>query len=559
VRFNTTGHVRMDETQKKLLAQLQLLRENYVRDLPEKIEQIREEANALRSGWNVELLRTLHRHAHNLTGSGATFGFAEISAAARALEHVLNGLVEADAGPEHPDVEKIESPVCALEAADRTTASKTMDESTRIVPRPNALPSQARRLIFVVDDDTELAREQRLQYELHGYHVREFNDFEGLVEAVRKDKPQAIIMDVVFPQEELTGIEKIAQLRRDVEDLPPVIFASQREDLAARLASVRAGAAAYYTKPIDLSGIVETLDRLTMHDGNAPYRVLVVDDDESLAFHNALTLQRAGMDTQVLTDPAHILEVLANFQPELILMDLYLPDCTGIELAAVIRQQEIYVGIPIVFFSVETDIGKHLDAIRAGGDDFLIKPTAPAHFLATVEARVRRARSITALMVRDSLTGLLNHTAIEEQLDRELRLQVRHGGELSYAIVDLDHFKQVNDRYGHAVGDRVIRALSRLLRQRFRQTDLLGRYGGEEFVVILHGTNTRSAARLLDEVRDAFSRIRFVAGDQIFSVTFSAAVASAPPFVDSVKLQGEADRMLARAKKAGRNQVVVVE
>lgn len=549
----------MDEAQEKLLAQLQLLRDNYVRDLPGKIGQIREGLNALRSSWNNESLRTLHRHTHSLTGSGATFGFAEVSAAARALEHVLKNLVEADAGPEHPDVEKIEPLLCALEAADQTTAGNTVDESAGIVPRPNALPSQERRLVFVVDDDTELAREQRLQYELHGYQVREFNDFDGLVEAVRKDKPQAIIMDVVFPQGELAGIEKIAQLRRDVEDLPPVIFVSQREDLAARLASVRAGAAAYYTKPIDLSGIVETLDRLTMHDGNTPYRVLVVDDDESLAFHNALTLQRAGMDTQVLTDPALILEVLANFQPELILMDLYLPGCTGIELAAVIRQQEIYVGMPIVFFSVETDIGKHLDAMRAGGDDFLIKPIAPAHLLATVEARVRRARTITALMVRDSLTGLLNHTAIEEQLDRELGLQLRHGSVLSYAMVDLDHFKQVNDRYGHAAGDRVIRGLSRMLRQRFRQTDLLGRYGGEEFVVILPGTDTHLAARLLDEVREAFSRIRFVAGDQGFSVTFSAGVASAPPFVDSVKLQGEADRALYRAKEAGRNQVVVAE
>lgn len=551
--------MRMDEAQENLLAQLQLLRDHYVRDLPGKIRQIREGLDELRSGWDSEALRTLHRHTHSLTGSGATFGFAEVSAAARALEHVLKNLVEADAGPEHPDVEKIESLLCALEAADQTTAGNTVDESAGIVLRPNALPSQERRLVFVVDDDTELAREQRLQYELHGYQVREFNDFDGLVEAVRKDKPQAIIMDVVFPQGDLAGIEKIAQLRRDVDDLPPVIFVSQREDLAARLAAVRAGAAAYYTKPIDLSGIVETLDRLTMHDGNAPYRVLVVDDDESLAFHNALTLQRAGMDTQVLTDPALILEVLANFQPELILMDLYLPGCTGIELAAVIRQQEIYVGMPIVFFSVETDIGKHLDAMRAGGDDFLIKPIAPAHLLATVEARVRRARTITALMVRDSLTGLLNHTAIEEQLDRELGLQLRHGSVLSYAMVDLDHFKQVNDRYGHAAGDRVIRGLSRMLRQRFRQTDLLGRYGGEEFVVILPGTDTHLAVRLLDEVREAFSRIRFVAGDQGFSVTFSAGVASAPPFVDSVKLQGEADRALYRAKEAGRNQVLVAE
>jgi diguanylate cyclase (GGDEF)-like protein len=223
----------------------------------------------------------------------------------------------------------------------------------------------------------------------------------------------------------------------------------------------------------------------------------------------------------------------------------------------VIRQHESYVGTPIVFFSVETDISQHLAAMRAGGDDFLIKPIAPDHLLATVESRVQRARSITSLMIRDSLTGLLNHTAIEEQLHRELALQLRQDGVLSYVLIDLDHFKQINDQYGHAAGDKVIRGLSRLLRQRFRQTDLLGRYGGEEFVVVLPASDAQLATKLLEEVRTAFSRIQFSAADKTFSTTFSAGVASAPPFADAMTLQAEADRALYRAKQAGRNQVYI--
>ena len=425
------------------------------------------------------------------------------------------------------------------------------------------LPSQGRSttnaqpLIFVVHDDTHLAREQRLQYELHGYQVHEFNDFKGLKNAIQDEQPLAIIMDVIFPQGDLAGIEQIASLRNTLSKIPPVIFVSQRADLEARLASVRAGASAYYTKPIDHVSMAETLHRLTTRDIGAPYRILIVDDDANLAFHYAMLLQRAGMETQVLTDSARILEVLPDFQPELILMDLYLPLCTGIELAAVIRQQEAYVGTPIVFFSVETDTGIHLDAMRAGGDDFLIKPIAPDHLLATVQGRVARARAINTLMVRDGLTGLLNHAAIEEQLIRELGMQQRHAGVISYALIDLDHFKKINDRYGHAAGDRVIRSFSRLLQQRFRQTDLLGRYGGEEFAVVLPAVDARVASQLLEEVRAAFSRIQFTAGEKRFSVTFSAGVASAPPFDNDMALQGEADRALRRAKLAGRNQVHV--
>lgn len=548
----------MADAQDKVLAQLQALRKQYAADLPAKLAQLRSAAESLNRQWDEDGLHTLHRLAHSLTGSGATFGYAEISQAARALEQLIKTIMESGAGPHHPDICHIEQRLCKLERASRTPLTDAVLEPCVVKPQADSAAS-GKRLIFVVDDDTSIAHEQCLQYELHGYEVREFHDFKGLQTAIKKNRPQAIIMDIIFPQGDLAGIQKIVSLRQSIDDFPPVIFVSQREDLAARLAAVRAGTAAYVTKPIEPSNMIETLDRITTRDQGAPYRILIVDDDQSMAYHNALMLQRAGMETQVITDPIQILDILPVFQPELILMDLYLPGCTGIELAAVIRQHENYVGTPIVFFSVETDISKHLAAMRAGGDDFLIKPLAPDHLLATVEARVQRARSITSLMIRDSLTGLLNHTAIEEQLARELGLQLRHNDVLSYALIDLDHFKQINDLYGHAAGDRVIRGISRLLRQRFRQTDLLGRYGGEEFVVILPGTDAELAAKLLDEVRADFARIQFTAADKTFNATFSAGVASAPPITNAITLQAEADAALYRAKQAGRNQLRIAE
>ena len=549
----------MADAQEKILAQLQALRQRYATELPAKLAEIRSTAKTLHDQWDDELLRTLHRLTHSLTGSGATFGYADISHAARDLELKLKEIIESGLGKQHNACSEIEGLLEKLEQASTAPANGAAAEPSIMLEPVHTRQKTDKRLVFVVDDDTSQAHEQCLQYELHGYQVREFHDFNGLQEAIKKDHPLAIIMDVVFPEGDLAGIEKIVDLRNTSEAFPPVIFVSQREDLDARLASVRAGTAAYITKPIDLSSMIETLDRLTTHDRGAPYRILIVDDDESMAYLNALMLQRAGMDTQVITDPRTILDVLPVFQPELILMDLYLPNCTGIELAAVIRQHAMYVGTPIVFFSVETDIGKHLAAMRAGGDDFLIKPITPDHLLATVESRVQRARSITSLMIRDSLTGLLNHTAIEEQLERELGLQLRHNGVLSYALIDLDHFKQVNDQYGHAAGDKVIRGLSRLLRQRFRQTDLLGRYGGEEFVVVLPAADAELARRLVDEVRMAFSRIVFSVADKSFNVTFSAGVASAPPYSDAISLQAEADAALYRAKQAGRNQVHIAK
>jgi CheY-like chemotaxis protein len=152
--------------------------------------------------------------------------------------------------------------------------------------------------------------------------------------------------------------------------------------------------------------------------------------------------------------------------------------CDGFELATVIRQQEEFVGISIVFLSAESNIGRQLFALRLGGDDFLIKPIEPDHLVSVVTSRVERSRVLRSFMVRDSLTGLLNHTAIKEQLEIQLARTRRLNGKLSFAMLDIDHFKTVNDTYGHSVGDRVLKSLSRLLQQRLRETDIVGRAGG---------------------------------------------------------------------------------
>ncbi len=544
----------MTKTQDKILEQLAVLRTRYGAELPAKIAQIRAGFDALRERWDAEGLRTLHRHAHSLTGSGATFGYAEVSQAARTMELRLKVCIESGHAAVAEDWLAWAQQLADLEGASRTATPASTPAPTPIL-RSATLPEQ--RLLFVVDDDTDLAHEQCLQYELHGYRVREFHGFEGLESAIRTEPPLAIIMDIMFPEGDLAGIRNIAKLRMALGVLPPVIFASQREDIQARLEAVCAGA--YFIKPLDLATVLETIDRLTTPHDPAPFRILILDDDESLAYHNALLLQRAGMDTRVLTDPGDILNAMGDYQPELVLMDLYLPGCTGIELAAVIRQEVAYVGTPIIFLSVETDLAKHLEAMRVGGDDFLLKPIEATHLLATVEARARRARAITSTMIRDSMTGLLNHTAIEEQLVRELSLCARNDGVLSYAIIDLDHFKLVNDRYGHAMGDQVLRSLSRLLRQRLRQTDLIGHYGGEEFVVLLPGADAPTAAKIVDELRQAFSAIRFSASGKEFSATFSAGIASAPPLVDAVTIEHQADLALYRAKEAGRNQALIAD
>jgi diguanylate cyclase (GGDEF)-like protein len=159
-------------------------------------------------------------------------------------------------------------------------------------------------------------------------------------------------------------------------------------------------------------------------------------------------------------------------------------------------------------------------------------------------------------MVRDGLTGLFNHTFLSQYLSTTMAAARREGGRISLAMIDIDHFKMINDTYGHPAGDQVLVALSRLLQQRLRHSDLVGRYGGEEFVVIMGHTAAEDARTIIDSLREDFGRLAFRAGDKPFSCTFSGGVVGFPG-IDADHLMEAADQALYQAKRAGRNRVCV--
>jgi diguanylate cyclase (GGDEF)-like protein len=258
-----------------------------------------------------------------------------------------------------------------------------------------------------------------------------------------------------------------------------------------------------------------------------------------------------------ITDPMSVMAPLAELNPDLLLVDMYMPGCTGLELAAVIRQQQALISIPIVFLSSETDIDKQMAAMERGGDDFLTKPILPGHLISAVSSRVVRLRELRSFMVRDSLTGLLNHTTIKEQLTVEIARAARFEQELAFALLDIDHFKLVNDTYGHPTGDRVLKSISRLLQQRLRKTDVIGRYGGEEFAIILPNTDSLAATQVIEELRAGFAQVRQQGDGVEFRTTFSAGIATYPRYADAAQLNNTADKALYRAKHNGRNRVVL--
>ncbi len=286
--------------------------------------------------------------------------------------------------------------------------------------------------------------------------------------------------------------------------------------------------------------------------------MLIVDDDYELANHYRLVLSAANMLVEVVNEPSQLLETIAQFSPEVLLLDVNMPGSSGPELAQMIRFNDDWIRIPIIYLSAETDIGLQMSALLKAGDDFVTKPISDKSLIGTVFARKQRARLLSNALSRDSLTGLLKHADIKERVAVEQERAMRTGKPVSVVMLDIDHFKKVNDSYGHGIGDNVIRALANLLRQRLRRVDVIGRYGGEEFLAVLPECGGAQAVQILDQIRQQFSRISFSSEMGDFSVSLSAGIASCVELEASALIDA-ADKALYAAKNTGRNRVCLAE
>ncbi|MET1080639.1 MAG: PleD family two-component system response regulator [Pseudomonas sp.] len=416
-----------------------------------------------------------------------------------------------------------------------------------------------RKPVYLALQDHERAGRLAQQLEFFGMAAQVFNSTDGFRAAMVERHPAAILMEVDFAGPGL-GLQLAEEIQQGLEQKLPLLFFSHEESSTeTRLAAVRAGGQEFFTGTLDASSLLERIEVMTHVSQYEPYKVLIVDDSRAQATHTERVLNSAGIVTSIILEPIQAMAELAEFQPDLIILDMYMPECNGTELAKVIRHNDRYVSVPIIYLSAEDDLDKQLDAMSEGGDDFLTKPIKPRHLIATVRNRAARARNLKARMVRDSLTGLYNHTHILQLLD-DARFRARRDElPLTFAMLDIDHFKKVNDTYGHPMGDRVIKSLALFLKQRLRKTDHIGRYGGEEFAVVLPDTTAEAAAKVLDEIRRRFSEINFPAQPADLSCTFSCGVAQLQPGVDIKTLSKQADEALYAAKHGGRNRVDIYQ
>lgn len=548
----------MSEQTTAVAAKLKKIREAYIKQLPAQLEGIRASYSEYVLGENAATaLEELHRRIHTMKGACASFRLSMLSGAAMTGEQLAKEALQATDALDRKWHQKIQEQFARIEH-EISNIDPMQGMEVQIQELAIAVDTSGERekkLVYLCEDDSFQRLTLATQIGCFGFDVLSFGEPEQLVNAVQSAPPDVIVMDMMFPDRPLGGSDIIQAIQSNRKNQIATVFISSQGSLTNRLSAVRAGSSAFFVKPVNITELCSTLSQLTSAVRPEPYRVMIVDDDQQLAEYHALILQEAGMVTHTVNDPLQIMSPLFEFKPDLILMDMYMPGCSGMELAKAIRQIGTYFSIPLVYLSSETDIDKQFQAMQIGGDAFLTKPVNPQRLVSSVIARAERMKIIRSQMVRDSMTGLFNHTATKEHLDTAIAHAQRKSEEVCFAMIDVDKFKIVNDTYGHPIGDRVLIALARLIRQRVRKADIVGRFGGEEFAVILPGCSLSEAVTLLNEVRESFAAVCFQAKDESFTCTFSCGVAPLSLYGDATALNAGADEALYTAKNGGRNQV----
>ncbi len=289
-------------------------------------------------------------------------------------------------------------------------------------------------------------------------------------------------------------------------------------------------------------------------------RVLIVDDDPRQVNSIAFALKKEGYKAYPTTSPNRALEMARELKPDLIISDIRMPEKDGYELLAEMKREVSTKRIPFFFISEPKQIGDRIRGLKSGVDEFMAKPYELAELLVRVEQLLRRTELQETLTRQDGLTEALTRKAFMDSLTRELRKAQREKTRLALVMVDIDHFKEVNDAHGHLLGDYVLKALVDFLKANLREEDILGRYGGEEFCIIMPGASKQTAGEILDRIRNrlAATSFHYEKDDVRATITCSFGVSGFP--TDGASGEGliaKADLALYRAKHLGRNRVVL--
>ncbi|MEP6484501.1 MAG: EAL domain-containing protein [Rudaea sp.] len=462
--------------------------------------------------------RDLDKLANMVNRLGAVL--TDLSETATAAVHSLPiGRSHPQAMPVHHAEPPIESPPLDVQPADEfeaielsTATLHTADQTPAIFVEPlpppapieNARPTRLPRAVCVLGLGVNAVPGLRASLIERGYDVREFTEQETLLGFLGNAVPGALLVDA----RKLRVMSRIAVMYTAKnfadERMPALIAISPDGDLGHRLLAMRAGASALFGAPVDSLRVVSKVDELLAQGEQPEWRVLLVDQSRSTASEAARCLVERGMTARLANNGQSALTALAEFRPDVIVIDCDLPDVSGIELTQLIRQQPEHAAVPIILAADASGFGQRFDAIAAGGDEFLLKPVKARHLISAVHARAQRAHWLREMIGspggRDSRTGLYSRTTLVEKLETSL-------GDRSAALVyiALDHHAMLREQIGLAGLAALDGHVGNIMRAQFDEMDLPAQYQDFHYFALVHRRSRTEVTAAAERVRAALN------------------------------------------------------
>lgn len=379
----------MEDRNKQLEERIRGVQRNFIASLPDTIISLDIRWKTLRhTAWDAQGAQELQSIAHRLAGSGGTFGFPDISQTAAVLDVSLG-----DALKNHEDIppekmvsleRQVDDLLCVLKSA-LTTAEVAFADFPMLTSRVES----SQGLIVVIDDDAFLLERISALLEGAGFSVATFTDPSQAVALLQVQQPVLILLDLMFPGQRWPAFEVIADLRGETGQRTPVAVISGRADFRSRLQATRAGADAYFVKPLDDRQLVEAVTQLVARSSTDSWRCLVIDDDEILSQQLVEWLREAHMTAEWVSSPSESWLQVREFRPDVLILDINMPECNGIEFATMLRQDMSSSQLPIVFLTADNAELTRRDAMAAGADDYLLKPINREALIKAVIARAK--------------------------------------------------------------------------------------------------------------------------------------------------------------------------
>ncbi|WP_369158520.1 EAL domain-containing protein [Candidatus Thiodiazotropha sp. LNASS1] len=544
--------------------------QTFLNQVPGRVSAILENWHQLvHSDWKGNHLDTLIERITTLNESGTKFGVPQIAQSGRSLISHLGDYHGTGLKPQHDDVVALDGLVHAFKDA----AIQACNQQAELLASKPAETDKdesefsTEQKVFILGIDEALAANLTRHLQANQFDVEYLTGTEEIVHyyEINPDDTSLLISHVdllgkLFPESKNGGLWN----KNNALPGMPVAFIADNPDLKTRLSAMRVDASAYWVKPVDPYLAAKRIRELSSTHSHTAYRVLIVEDDPAQADFADAILSKANFDCRCVTDPLQVMDVLQDFKPDLILMDLYMPEASGTELTTVIREDNEFLDVPIVFLSGEQDLDKQLSALSFGGEDFLSKPIAPKHLISTVTNRIRRARQLSHRLHGhtrgEKETGLHSRNYLLERLDALLQSESPIDEITGIFFLQIDNPEELIKSVGIGGLDAVLAMVADHLKQHLQSQDILTRFGDNSLSLLALRPSRDDLQSLGETLCQSISKQIIEVENTTVGVTLSIGIYPVERNNhDSRSIIAHAQIASRQALEAGGNQIKFVE